>query len=470
MARVIIDESLHDQDFCARFCEGFDGYRDHLHAKGYTPEWAADICGIPADTIIRLAREFASTKPAIAALYKGPGYYTNGADASRAIYLLDAITGQVDKPGNLHLKDFAPLGKPVTIPKQARRKATKPPLAHACGYKLAPLTGYPVVPEVPNTKLPDAVIHGRPYPIRGLILQATNPVMSDPDRDAMLEMFRHLELGISIELYMTETSLECDIVLPETSFFEQAEIRQGMWLGPEAILGQPAVPPVGESKPMYDIVKGIAQKMGWGQYFAYDSWEDWARPMMASMPISLDELKEKGFWVGALRHDHVESGLRTASGKVEIFSHAYADAGHNPYPEWRQRSVMPDADYPLQLTHSKLSMHCNILTQNNPLLMEICGENWVEVNGSDAAKYGIQDDSYIIVESPKDQIRIKAKVVQGLVPGCISIRHGHGFGHWATGSVAKGKGAHSNNLMEAHTNPKTGTSCYNECKVRIRPV
>ena len=74
-------------------------------------------------------------------------------------------------------------------------------------------------------------------------------------------------------------------------------------------------------------------------------------------------------------------------------------------------------------------MHCNIITQNNPFLMEICNENWVEINRADAARYGIEDGGYVIVESPKDKIRIKVQVVEGLVPGCVSIRHGHGFGH-----------------------------------------
>ena len=72
--------------------------------------------------------------------------------------------------------------------------------------------------------------------------------------------------------------------------------------------------------------------------------------------------------------------------------------------------------------------------------------------------------------SPKDKIEIRAKVVEGLIPGVVPIRHGHGFGHWAMGRIAKGKGAHSNNLMESHTNPFTGTSSFNECKVRIRPA
>ncbi len=133
-----------------------------------------------------------------------------------------------------------------------------------------------------------------------------------------------------------------------------------------------------------------------------------------------------------------------------------------------ERSVIPDDDYPLQVTHSKFSMHCNIVTQNNPLLMEIVGENWIEINTVDAARYGIADDTYVVVESPKDRITILAKVVEGIRPGVVCIRHGHGFGHWAMGAVAKGKGAHSNVLMDRHTGPISGANCYNECKVRIR--
>jgi thiosulfate reductase / polysulfide reductase chain A len=470
MCKVIIDENLGDKSFVDSYCEGFDGFRDHLSEKQYTPDFAAEISGIDAETIRRIAREFATTKPAISALFKGSGYYTNGNDAARACYILDALTGQVDRPGNLHLKDWAPIGMPIEIPEEAMHKPEKPPLAHAMGYKLAPLTGYPVVPEIPNTKLPDAVLKDDPYPIRGMIVQATNPVMSDPNRDRVKEMFANLELAVACELFMSETALECDIVLPETSFYEHAELRQGMWLGPEAILCQPAVAPPGEAKPMYEIAKGIAGKMGWGEYFTYETWEDWAAVAAKNLPASLDELKNRGFWAGEMRYDRVPGGLPTPSGKIEIYSTAYAEAGLNAYPEWRERSVIPDEDYPLQVTHSKLSMHCNIVTQNNPFLMEICGENWVEINSQDAAKYGIQDGQTVIVESPKDSITIAAKVVEGLVPGAVSIRHGHGFGHWAMGSIAKGKGAHSNNLMEAYTNPVTGTNNYNECKVRVRPA
>lgn len=462
MCRVIIDENLHDKAFVSQHCHGFDGFAEHLRSQGYTPEWAEPVCGVPAATIARLAREFAMTKPSMSAIFKGSGYYTNGADAGRACYILDALCGQVDQPGNINLKDWAPLQGPVNVPESAKGKAGHPPLHVAMGFPLAP--------DLPNSRLPEAVLEGKPYPVKALWVHATNPVMSDPNRDRVQKMFAGLELAVACELYMSETALECDIVLPETSFHEQAEIRNGMWLGPEVILCQPVVPPVGESKPPYEIAQGIARKMGWGEHFAYTRWEDWAAPMLKDIPISVDELKQKGFWAGPVRYDKVKDGLPTPSGKIELHSKAYADAGFSAYPVYTPRSVLPDEQYPLQLTHSKLSMHCNIVTQNNPLLMEVCGENWVEINAVDATRYGVVDGADVILESPKDKIRIKAKVVQGLVPGAVSVRHGHGFGHWAMGSVAKGHGAHSNNLMDTHTNPVTGANCYNECKVRVRPA
>mgnify|MGYP001397074119 FL=1 len=134
MCYVITNEELYDTEFVSRYCEGFDGFAEHLQNSGYTPQWASSITGISAETISRLAREFATTKPSMSAIFKGSGYYTNGADAGRACYILNAICGEVDKPGNLHLKDWAPLGLPVVIPDEAKAKIEKQPLHLAMGY------------------------------------------------------------------------------------------------------------------------------------------------------------------------------------------------------------------------------------------------------------------------------------------------------------------------------------------------
>ena len=111
------------------------------------------ITGVAAETARRPARELVTTRPAMAARFRGPGYYTYGTDASRAIYLLDVVSVEVD---NLKLKEWAPLGPPEVIPKEARVPFGNKPLAHAMGYPLARLTGFPIVPEAPNSRLRSA--------------------------------------------------------------------------------------------------------------------------------------------------------------------------------------------------------------------------------------------------------------------------------------------------------------------------
>ena len=134
-----------------------------------------------------------------------------------------------------------------------------------------------------------------------------------------------------------------------------------MWLGPQVILCQPAVAPVGEAKPLYDIVKGLARRWGGASTFPYEKWEDWGELMMKNIPMSLEELKQKGILV---RAHSLQPGTRRIAHAVGQDSRSIRRPmpmpGFDPYPVYTERSVIPDKDYPLQVTHSKLSMHCNV--------------------------------------------------------------------------------------------------------------
>jgi thiosulfate reductase/polysulfide reductase chain A len=462
MCYTIISENLYDKAFVDDWTSGFDQFAKHLSQKGYTPEWAEKVTGVDAETIRRLAREFAGTKPAISEVFKGPGNYTTGVDASRSIYMLNVLTGNLDGPGNLSLQDWAPIGPPVMIPEEAMTKPSKPHLHVAMGFPLAP--------DLPTACLPRAVIDGDPYPVKALFIHSNNLVMSDTNTPKIKEMFQNLELAVTIDIYMSETALESDLVLPDTSFYEQAEIRQGLYKAGMAVLCQPAVAPVGESRPMYEIVKGIAQKMGYGEYFNYQTWEDWAKTAIQALPISVDELKKQGVWIG--EHEYYgfkKRGFPTPSGKIEIWSKNFEKCGYNPLPEYKEHSVVPDEEYPLQLITSKISTHINVCSQNNPYLLEMTNENWVELSTVDARKYGISDGCMVIVESPHGKATIRARVIEGLRPGVVCARQEHGFGRWSPHlTKACGKGAHLNHLNDGQHDPVGGGNAYNERKVRVR--
>jgi thiosulfate reductase/polysulfide reductase chain A len=466
MAKVIIDEELYDHNFVEKYCYGFDKFRDHLNAKGYTPEWAESVTGVSAAVIRRIAREFATNKPAISSAYKGFSNYTNAFDAMRSVLILNALTGNLDRPGCLILSPrfgliYPPLNLPIeNVQEKDIPRVEKPPL-HIAG-------GFPLALDLPGGLLLKAILEGNPYPVKAVILSQINPIMSEPNTKMWIEAFKMLDFSVAIDIYMSETAMYCDLVLPDACYLERTDLLPGFWYAPLVQYAQPAVAPPGEAKPIYEIVKGIAEKMGYGEYFKWTADEEWVRRVIMKMPFSFEELKEKGFWQGESTYHKYETGLETPTGKVEIYSTELENFGYNPLPEFKYPSVIPDKDYPFRLISARFPFQANTVTQNIPMLMEIENENWAEINPEDANKYGIKNGDYIVIESPLDSVVIKAKVTGGIVPGVICVIHGFGYGHWALGRTAKGKGVFVNKLIDTHVDPVSGAIAYNECKVRVR--
>ena len=175
MCHVIIEGDLFDRDFVSRHCEGFDGFREHLRERGYTPEWAEPITGIEG-------------RPDPAHRARVRDHQAGDVGDLQGVRLLHQRRGRGPRllpsstPSAARWTSRAtwcsrtgpPLGAPVEIPEDAKAAPSKDPLHVAMGYPLAP--------DLPNSRLPDAVIDGNPYPVKGLFVQSSNPVMSDPNR------------------------------------------------------------------------------------------------------------------------------------------------------------------------------------------------------------------------------------------------------------------------------------------------
>jgi thiosulfate reductase/polysulfide reductase chain A len=295
--------------------------------------------------------------------------------------------------------------------------------------------------------------------------------MADPNTALFKKMMAALELSVTIDVYMSETAQLSDIVLPEASMFERAEVRESLWSGPQVIMAQPAIPCLGSSKPLYEIMRGLAEKMGYGQYFQWETWEDWAKVATAFLPVPFEELKDKGVWHGDLRyHKYLEEGFMTSTGRIEVYSETLVEYGYDPMPSYDDSNrVKPDADYPFQLINGKMQYHCGTHTQNNPYLMAIEGENWAELNPADAQQLGIKNGDTIELASPIDKAQIKVRLKEGLKSGNVRVVHGHGFGR-TMGSVARGKGTHVNPIFDTVVNDVSGGIGYNECKVSVRKI
>jgi len=244
LAQHILADGLHDAKFCADWVLGFERWRDFILQRGYTPEWAAPITGLAAADIRRLAEEIAAADGCVIFASRGVNQHTNGTQTNRALMFVAAITGNWGRRGGAYFNMSA--GTPIAAkvppgraPKPARPRVRRSP----AGWT-------------------EAMLHGKPYPIRALIA-CNNPMAQWPDQARAREAFAALDLLVHIELFANETSAYADYLLPAASGIEKGEIgrsnddRRIVWI-------DKMIDPPGEAKADTWIWIELGKRLGFG--------------------------------------------------------------------------------------------------------------------------------------------------------------------------------------------------------------
>ncbi|HXF67222.1 MAG TPA: molybdopterin-dependent oxidoreductase [Burkholderiales bacterium] len=244
MCRHILANGLHDRKFCENWVLGFPEWREFILARGYTPEWAEPITGIAASEIRRLAEEVAAADGCVIFASRGINQHTNGTQTNRVLMFLAAITGNWGRRGGAFFNMSA--GTPIApnAPEHRRAKITRPKVRRSpAGWT-------------------EAMLHGRPYPIRALIA-CNNPLAQWPGQAAVREAFQALDLLVHIELFANETSAYADYVLPAATGIEKGEIgrsnddRRIVWI-------DKMIEPPGEAKADGWIWIELGKRFGFG--------------------------------------------------------------------------------------------------------------------------------------------------------------------------------------------------------------
>lgn len=458
LANVIIGEGLHDASFVANWTVGFTEFA--ALARTRTPEWAAPITGISAATIRQVARELATTKPAVVDAWSGPGQHMNGAEASRAIAALAGLIGQVDEPGTLILPERK--GPKFTVPPLAGPALprldggrTKYPFAHGSGVYV---------------EARDAMVTGKPYLPRAAFFVMQNFVFSVPNTAKNLQALNNLELIVSVDTHMSETALMADYVIPGTTYLERYELLPQWVTFPVVSLRQPVVPPLFGQKPEYEFVKDLALALGHSVYpfnVTYEQFMDDA--LTLGLGFGLDGLKAMpgATWIGGetVYHKYQTSGFATPSKKFEFFSQQMADKGLNPLPDYVPTEDRPTAAYPLHLISWKEALHTHSRTMNNRWLMEFQRENELWININRANSLGIVDGDIVTVENQYGKAQARARVTRRIHPDVVGLIHG--FGHWASGSIAAGKGTNDGQFVAGKAERLSGMAAHKDGAVRV---
>ncbi|MDI3342093.1 MAG: molybdopterin-dependent oxidoreductase, partial [Sphaerobacter sp.] len=311
MMHVIFREGLHDEAWLEAHTVGWRELRDR--AAAYPPERVAAITGLPAEQIVALARDFATTKPALLKFADGVQRHGNGGQTARALACLPAVAGQVGRRGGglfYSTSDYIAWD------------------AEAVGHA----SECPPVPRVVNMNRLGAALLGEVTdpPIMALYVFCANPAASTPDRGAVLAGLRREDLFTVVhELFLTDTAQYADIVLPATSQLEHVDLHKGY--GHRYLsYNHPAIPPLGEAKSDWDVMRLLAAAMGydepWLQQTAEEVIAEVLEATRARNPwlagITLERLQREGTVpIGAQVAGLVpfaDGRFPTPSGKLEL--------------------------------------------------------------------------------------------------------------------------------------------------------
>ncbi|MBI1953207.1 MAG: molybdopterin-dependent oxidoreductase [Candidatus Omnitrophica bacterium] len=528
MAHVILRDGLQDARFIEEWVAGFEEFKDYVKDK--TPQWAEGITTVPAERIERLAREFATTKPALVDIWSG-AHHTNGVYTGWAIGTLAAITGNIEKPGTLVLP-VKKGGKHIEVePDEAAAKTLKQPRLDGGKGKWPYFHSSGVYAEIVS-RMADGQ---GPYPPRMAVIVFQNLLMSMVGTKNTEEALRKLEFIVVVDTMLSETAEFADIVIPGTTYFERYDLNNHWVTWPVLGLRQPVVKPLFGQPAEYEFVCELGRRLGlkeandkdlfWagrmsGQRIEDKTrwYEEWlSKELKEGEPkITLEELKalpgatwvsQKGTKynkhqevisqekladstieenlifskkkdgskdkpIGMLKSDGTAvRGFFTPSGKLELFVAKHkgkkdADGKPlNPLPVYEPREWQPNAEYPLFLINWKEASQTHSRTQNNAFLAELKATDGLRINAKTAAKLGIRDGDWVWVESPHGKVRMKAQLTQGIHPEVVGTQHG--WGHWAMGRIAKGRGSHTGFLAPTKACALSGQALNKEICVRI---
>ncbi|MBN1228105.1 MAG: molybdopterin-dependent oxidoreductase [Deltaproteobacteria bacterium] len=435
MMNFIISEDLYDKEFVEKWTIGFDKLSERIFE--YHPEKVASITGISVKTITEMALMIATEKPvSISYGVNSLGQCASGFRSYQTIFLLQAIIGNVGIPGGLNVMPLPeqmpnPLGLPELM-KERPLGGDQFPLIHELGSLIPNGEGQSML-------LAETILTGKPYPIKAIISMGNNLLHELPNNSKTKEALNKLELLVVIDLFMTETAKMADLVLPTCTFFEREEILDLYALNhgiPYVILRKKAIDPIGKSLPDAEIWLTLGKKM-FPEYFPWKDLEELYDYVYKPRGITVKSLREEtpnGIFWGSETPDYKsykKRGFFTPSGKVELYCDRYKTIGVDPLPYYIEPTESPISDpdlakeYPVMLITGARSLYFyHSQFRHVPKLRIANPEPKAEIHPALASKYGIRDGEFMIIETRRGKLEIKANVTQDISPHIVSIPHG----------------------------------------------
>lgn len=433
MINVLIREELFDADFVEKWTVGFDRIKELV--KDYPPERAEAITWVPAEKIVQAVHLLVRNSPSVIVDGNGLDQQTNVVQTVRATSVLRSLLRTVDEPGGSILMPSLPF-----IDVQLRGSRTKEFLEKA-------VLQYPLFFRAGNSmtgvELTDSLSMGKPYKIQTLIVQGGNPVSVMSDTNAVRNILKELGLIVVHDLYLTATAQIADIVLPAASFLERDLVLYYRYRpfadGNLICMQNCCLPPVGESKSDIDFIFALAKRVGLDEYFPWSSaveafdWELEPNHIDVEWLRGHPEGFVKRYTPQELYRKYEKQGFHTPSKKIELVSSVFQDHGYDPVPTYKEPSSSPVDEpelaerYPFICSLGiKLGIHTHTQFRSMPSIRKLEPDPFGEIHPSTAAALGIEDGDWMVIETPKGAIRVRARITEAVHPKVIMGTFGYG--------------------------------------------
>jgi formate dehydrogenase alpha subunit len=415
MAKVIVDEGLHDSSFIEEHCEDFDTLKESL--KGFDLTLAEKITGVPQSQIAEAARIYASNSPASILYGMGITQHSHGTDNVIAIANLAMLTGNIGQPGSgvnplrgqNNVQGACDMGalpevyngyQPVTAP------AIKEKFESAWGSALSPTTGLTI------TEIFDAAHQGK---LKALYLVGENPMLSEPDASHVREALSKLEFFVAQDIFLSESAELAHVVLPGATFAE----KDGTFTNTERRVQRvrKTIEPLANSRADWQITCQIAKRMG-GKGFSFEHpsqiMDEIAQLTPSYGGISFERLEAEGLQWPCPTKEHPGTPIlhtkQFTRGKGKFIP-----------PEYKPSMELPDDEYPLVLTtgRSIFQYHTGTMSRKVKGLNIFKNEEQVELNPEDARKLGITDGDAVKVISRRGEVTASTKVTEASSVGVV---------------------------------------------------
>ena len=427
LLNTVIENNWYDAEFVVNHVHGWEHFCER--AKDYPLSWAAGVTGLEPEKIEEATQLFAKSSPA--AIHWGVAIEQgrNCTNTIRLLISLMAITGNLDIPGGNGFFNppavvrVSELGLHKRLPPEQRKKrlgGEKFRLAHFIGV-------------INPRAVWDAILEEKPYPVKGLFLISTNPLITRANARQVKAALEKADFVVVADFFLTPTAREADIVLPSATWLEVDYVAD-LWKRHGLVMARQKAVQIGQCWSDYKILNELGKRMG-DEKDWWPTVKDALNYILSPSGLVWEEFCQRGYLRGDQAFEkHLQKGFSTPTKKVELYSTVFERLGYDPLPGYFEPAESPRAtlellkEYPYTLItgaripyffHSEYRM-VEPLRRRHP-------DPLVQINPQLARETGLRDGDWVEIASRRGSCKQRVKVTDRVPYGIVAAQHGWWF-------------------------------------------